>query len=143
MGGVAAYQNETRSRPVSFENASMAIVCRTGVIVNFAYVDGLTTSTMMTVGAVQIASGPEARPGSEANRNRRALWRAHSRPDLRAQRVDRDQAFGGLQVPEGPAVAGFEPLGQRADAVDRADRVAQRDGAVGAHQRLDLALGVA
>ena len=45
-------------------------------------------------------------------------------------------------MPEGPAVAGFQALRQRADAVDGADGFAERNGAVGAHQRLDLALGV-
>ena len=36
-----------------------------------------------------------------------------------------------------------EPLRERADAVDRADLVAEHDGAVGAHQRaVTLALGV-
>src|SRR5262249_18458452 len=67
----------------------------------------------------------------------------HLRPDSRAQAVDRNEALRRLQVPEGPAVAGLEPLRQRADAMDGANAFAQRNGAVGAHQRLHLALGVA
>src|ERR1700726_4622652 len=54
--------------------------------------------------------------------------------ELGAQRVDRGEPAPGLHVPEGPAVAGFEPLRDRADAVDRADHVAERDRAVRAHQ---------
>ena len=42
----------------------------------------------------------------------------------RAQRIDRLQRGRSLDVPEGPAVAGFEPLHRRADAVDRADMLA-------------------
>src|SRR5205085_4344351 len=38
-------------------------------------------------------------------------------------------------VPEGPAVAGVETLRQCAGAMDRADHVAERDRAVGPHQR--------
>src|SRR5262245_50244537 len=45
-------------------------------------------------------------------------------------------------MPEGPAVAGFEPLCDGANAVDRADCSAERDGAVGAHQCSRTALGV-
>ena len=37
-------------------------------------------------------------------------------------------------MPEGPAVAGFEALGDGADPVDRSDHVAERDRAVRAHQ---------
>ena len=47
-----------------------------------------------------------------------------------------NQALRRLEMPEGPAVAGVEALHQRADAVDRADCVAERNRAVGAHQRL-------
>ena len=52
------------------------------------------------------------------------------------------EALRRFEMPEGPAVAGVEALRQRADAVDRADRVAERHRAVGAHQRLVLLLGV-
>src|SRR4029077_2167085 len=61
---------------------------------------------------------------------------------LGAQRVDQGQRALLLDVPEGPAVARLEALRQRADAVDRADRLAERDRAVGAYQRLHAALGV-
>src|SRR5258707_15255497 len=64
------------------------------------------------------------------------------RPDLRPQRVDQRQRAVALDVPEGPAVAGLQPLSQRADAMDRTNIVAERDGAVGAHQRLVAATGV-
>jgi hypothetical protein len=43
-------------------------------------------------------------------------------PHLRPQAVDDREAAGPLDVPEGPAIAGFKPLGERTDAVDRADR---------------------
>ena len=46
------------------------------------------------------------------------------------------------EVPEGPAVAGVEPLHQRADAVDRADVVAGAERAVGAHLGLVAGAGV-
>ncbi len=42
-------------------------------------------------------------------------------PDLAAQRVEHEQLPLPLDMPEGPAVAGGEALGQRADLVDRAD----------------------
>jgi len=45
-----------------------------------------------------------------APRERRPLIRPHLGAHLRAQRVDGDEAFGGLDVPEGPAVARFEAL---------------------------------
>src|SRR3984893_5661847 len=51
-----------------------------------------------------------------------------------AQLVDQLEALGGLDMPEGPAVAGARALRHRADAVGRADLVAQHDGAVGANQ---------
>src|SRR5262249_26839414 len=46
------------------------------------------------------------------------LIRRHPGAHLRAQGVDRDEALGGVNMPEGPAVAGVEALRQRADAVD-------------------------
>ena len=52
------------------------------------------------------------------------------------------QAVLGLDMPEGPAVAGGRALRDRADAVDRADLVAEHDGAVGADQRAVALLGV-
>src|SRR5215471_5565998 len=61
-----------------------------------------------------------------AGRATTASARSDLRPDLGAQRIDRDQAGRRLHVPEGPAVAGFEPLGKRADTMDRADRLAIR-----------------
>ena len=48
----------------------------------------------------------------------------------------------GLDVPEGPAVAGAGALRHRADAVDRADLVAEHDGAVGADQGAVALLGI-
>ena len=46
---------------------------------------------------------------------------AHRRAHSCAQVVDRGQAAAALDVPERPAVAGGQPLRQRADLVDRAD----------------------
>src|SRR5262249_2124507 len=70
-------------------------------------------------------------------RSTEQTWRLlrHLGAHLRAQLVDQAKAFVGLDVPEGPAVAGLGPLRQRADAVNRADLVAKRDRAVGAYQR--------
>ena len=68
------------------------------------------------------------------------LGGAHLRPHLRPQRVDYGEPLRGLDVPEGPAVAGFEALGESTDAVDRADRFAERERAVGANQRAVPAL---
>src|SRR5207244_3642859 len=59
----------------------------------------------------------------------------HLAADFGAQLVDQLEAALGLDMPEGPAVAGFRALGDRAHAVDRADLVAEHDGAVGADQR--------
>ena len=57
---------------------------------------------------------------------------------IRARSASIDgQALRRFDVPEGPAVAGFEALRQRADAMDRTDRFAERDRAVGAHQSAD------
>ena len=56
----------------------------------------------------------------------------HLGAHLRAECVDRFQALRRLDVPEGPDVAGVQPLRQRADAVDRADAVAEGECAVGA-----------
>jgi hypothetical protein len=49
----------------------------------------------------------------------------HVGADLRAQVVDQGEALLGLDVPERPAVAGFESLSERADPMDRADLVAE------------------
>jgi hypothetical protein len=46
-------------------------------------------------------------------------------------RIDERQRAVALEVPEGPAIAGLQALGQCADAVDRTDVVAERNGAVG------------
>src|SRR5262249_13858064 len=69
--------------------------------------------------------------------------RLYLRADLRPERVDREEALRCVDVPESPAVARLQALRQRADAVDGADRLTQGDRAVGAHQRLDRALGIA
>src|SRR5580700_725935 len=66
----------------------------------------------------------------------------HLRAHDGAKVVDAGETLRRLDVPKGPAVAGFEPLRQRADAVDRADCVAKGNCAVGAHQRAMAALGV-
>src|ERR1700676_3042693 len=63
------------------------------------------------------------------------LSRRHRGADFGAQFVDQLEALLGLDVPEGPAVAGARALRHRADAMDRADLVAEHDGAVGADQR--------
>src|SRR5215467_6619148 len=70
------------------------------------------------------------------------LARRHLAADLGAQLVDQPEALLGLDMPEGPAVAGFRALRDRADAVDRADLVAEHDGAVGPHQRAVALLGI-
>src|SRR6476620_12407025 len=70
------------------------------------------------------------------------LARRHFRADLGAHLVDQPQAILGLDMPEGPAVAGAGALRHRADAVDRADLVAEHDGAVGANQRAMALFGV-
>src|SRR5262249_20766874 len=80
-----------------------------------------------------------AEPGADFGAQ---LDRLHPGPDLGAQRVDQRERALLRDVPERPAVARLEALRQRADAVDRADRVAERHRAVGAHQRLDAPLGV-
>src|SRR5581483_7389799 len=66
----------------------------------------------------------------------------HLGADHGAIGVDGGETLVGLHVPESPAVAGLEPLRQRADAVNGTDAFAEADGAVGAHQRLVPALGV-
>src|SRR5580692_1744593 len=67
---------------------------------------------------------------------------AHLRAHLRPKRVDHGQALRRLDVPEGPAVASFQPLRQSTDAMDRADSFAERERAVGADQRAMAAFGV-
>ena len=66
----------------------------------------------------------------------------HPGADFGAQLVDQLEALLGLDVPEGPAVAGFGALRHCADAVDRADLVAEHDGAVGADQRAMAFFGI-
>src|ERR1700688_3117584 len=68
--------------------------------------------------------------------------RRHFGADFGAQLVDQLEALVGLDVPEGPAVAGARALRYRADAVDRADLVAEHDGAVGADQSAVTLLGI-
>src|ERR1700677_797625 len=68
---------------------------------------------------------------SESNLLRRL---AHRRPHRRAQIVDQHALSRALDMPERPAVASGQPLRERADLVDRADRRAQRQGAVDADQ---------
>src|SRR5262249_14342520 len=63
----------------------------------------------------------------------RAPLRRHLRPDLRAQRIDREQAVPRIDVPEGPAVARLQALRQRANAVNRADPLTQADPAAAPH----------
>src|ERR1043166_5454677 len=70
----------------------------------------------------------------------------HLSAKLGPQGVDRREPAPRLHVPEGPAVARFESLRDRADPVDRADHVAERHRAVRANQggvaspRIDQAL---
>src|SRR6202042_3087827 len=73
-------------------------------------------------------------PGMTTRILKRKSARGHAGADFGAQLVDQPQALAGLDVPEGPAVAGAGALRHRADAVDRTDLVAEHDGAVGAHQ---------
>src|SRR5712672_2899879 len=74
-------------------------------------------------------------PAIKTKRRDRRSTRRHPGTNLGAQLVDQPEALAGLDVPEGPAVAGAGALRHRADAVDRADLVAEHDGAVGADQR--------
>src|SRR5215510_2808162 len=53
-----------------------------------------------------------------------------------AQRVDRHEPAFGLEVPEGPAVAGERALHMRADLVDRALRASNGNRAIRAHLSL-------
>src|SRR5260370_40587972 len=64
-----------------------------------------------------------------------ALAHSHPGADFGAQFVDQAQTLVGFDVPEGPAVAGARTLRHRADAVHRANLLAEHDGAVGTHQR--------
>src|ERR1700721_1955257 len=68
--------------------------------------------------------------------------RRHSRADFGAQFVDQAQALLGLDVPEGPAVAGAGALRHRAHAVNRTNLVAEHDGAVGPHEGAVAFFGV-
>ena len=56
-------------------------------------------------------------------------FRAH----LLAQHVDRHQRAFDLELPEGPAIAGIQPLHMRAHLMDRAGGIGAGQGAVGAH----------
>src|SRR4051812_49387144 len=62
--------------------------------------------------------------------------------DLGAEFVDRGELVAALDVPVGPAVAGFQPLRQRAGAVDRDNLRPKLHGAVRAHERRHLALRI-
>jgi hypothetical protein len=66
----------------------------------------------------------------------------HLLAHLRAEGVDRRKALVGLDMPKSPAVAGFQPLCQSADAMDRADALAEGNRAVGAYQGFVTLLGV-
>ena len=72
----------------------------------------------------------------------KGLAHRHAGADLGAHLIDQLEAALGLDMPEGPAVAGFRALRDRADAMDLADLVAEHDGAVGAHQGAMALLGV-
>ena len=98
-------------------------------------------SVMRKSWRTRCAKGPGRASMQRIGRACRSIG-AHLRPHARAQRVDDGRALRRLDVPEGPAVAGLETLRQRADPVDRADRFAERERAVGAHQRLMPALGI-
>src|SRR5919204_5245767 len=81
----------------------------------------------------------------QESRARCAEWtlaRRHFGADFGAQLVNQLQAVSGLDMPEGPTVAGLRTLRNRTDAVDRADLVAEHDGAVGAHQSDVPLLGI-
>ena len=65
--------------------------------------------------------------------------RSTPRPQLLPERIDRHQAAAHVDVPENPTVARRRALHVRADAVDRADLVAEHDGAVGARGVGDVA----
>ena len=96
-------------------------------------------------GEVFLLRGVGFRPGRNAGpsgRDERTAQAQAARP--LARRLKRTSARNSsidvrspvaFDVPEGPAVAGGEPLSQRADLVDRADRRPERERAVRAHQR--------
>src|SRR6185437_10792000 len=86
--------------------------------------------------------GPGVRRDDEIISVWENLPRRHSGADFGAQLIDQLEALLGLDVPEGPAVAGAGALRHRAHAVDRADLVAEHDGAVGADQRAVTLLGI-
>src|SRR5215475_7789459 len=65
-----------------------------------------------------------------SRRAMKTLARRHLRADFGAQLIDQLEPLLGLDMPEGPAIAGFGPLRHGADAVDRADLVAEHDGTV-------------
>src|SRR6516225_4568118 len=67
---------------------------------------------------------------------------SHFRAHLRAQNVDQSESPRRFHVPIGPGVAGFQALRQRADAVNRTDRFAECQRAVGANQGAMAPLGV-
>src|SRR5438874_9549559 len=68
--------------------------------------------------------------------------RRHLGADFGAQLVYQPEALIGLDVPEGPTVARARPLRHRANAVDRADLVAEHDRPIGADQRAVALFGV-
>src|SRR5258705_5464529 len=70
------------------------------------------------------------RCGCRVTRRSWALAGRHPGADFGAQFVDQLEAALGLDVPEGPAVAGGRALRHPADAMDGADPVAEHDGAV-------------
>src|SRR4029453_18367697 len=78
--------------------------------------------------------GPGEANRKDVNGGGRSSAHRHLAADFGAQLVDQLEAPLGLDMPECPAVTGFRALRDRADAVDRADLVAEHDGAVGADQ---------
>src|SRR6185437_5391616 len=90
----------------------------------------------------ELAGSPEGRVRRRQKKTRQVSGRRHLGAHLRAQIVDQGQALRRFEMPEGPAVAGIEPLRQRSNLVDRADTLANRYRAVGTHQRLVPFLGV-
>ena len=83
---------------------------------------------------------PAAVPVSNAYRGRRRT--VARKPIGRSGARIPNEALSALDVPERPAVAGFEALCQRADAVNRTNGLAERDRAVGANERAMATFGV-
>src|SRR4051812_2554447 len=76
---------------------------------------------------------PACRSRNRVSKSALLSGRRDALADFGAKLVDRGELVLALDVPVGPAVAGFRPLRQRAEAMDRADIAADLQRTVGAH----------